>query len=98
MNQVGKGFSSEPFAHASVLKFLQHLNPSKSGGIDNLTGKFLKEGAAVLASPIMDLVNLLISLSSFPNDCKTAKHKPLYKTEAKTKQKNYRPISLLPLI
>ena len=77
---------------------LQELNPSKSAGIDNLTGKFLKEGAPVLASPITDLINLSISLSSFPDDCKIAKLKPLYKKDAKTKPKNYQPISLLPLI
>ena len=39
-----------------------------------------------------------ISLSSFPDDCKIAKLKPLYKKEAKTKPKVYRSISLLPLI
>ena len=84
--------------HASVLTLLQQLNPSKSAGIDNLKGKFLKEGTPVLASPITDLINLSISLSSFPHDCKIAKLKPLYKKDAKTKPKNYRPISLLPLI
>ena len=85
-------------ASATILKLLKQLNPAKSAGIDNLTGKFLKEGAPVLASPITDLVNLSISLSLFPDDCKIAKLKPLYKKEAKTKPKNYRPISLLPLL
>ena len=98
LNLVGKSFSFEPVAHTSVLKLLQQLNPHKSAGIDNLTGKFLKEGAPALASPITNLINLSISLSSFPDDCKIAKLKPLYKKEAKTKPKNYRPISLLPLI
>ena len=98
LNLVGKSFSFEPVAHTSVLKHLQQLNPHKSAGIDNLTGKFLKEGAPVLASPITNLINLSISLSSFPDDCKIAKLKPRYKKEAKTKPKNYRPISLLPLI
>ena len=42
LNLVGKSFSFEPVAHASVLKLLQQLNPSKSTGIDNLTRKFLK--------------------------------------------------------
>ena len=63
-----------------------------------MAGRFLKEGASALASPINDLCNLSILLSSFPDDCKIAKLKPLYKKEAKTKPKNYRPISLLPLI
>ena len=98
LNLVGKSFSFEPVAYTSVLKILQQLNPQKSAGIDNLTGKFLKEGAPVLASPITNLINLSISLSSFPDDCKIAKLKPLYKKEAKTKPKNYQPISLLPLI
>ena len=87
-----------PVAPATILKLLKQLNPAKSAGIDNLTGKFLKEGAPVLASPITDPVNLSISLSLFPDDCKIAKLKPLYKKEAKTKPKNYRLISLLPLL
>ena len=37
-------------------------------------------------------------LSSFPDECKVDKLKPLYKKETRTKPKNYRPISLLPLI
>ena len=95
LNLRGKNFS---FAPATILKLLKQLNPAKSTGIDNLTGKFLKKGAPVLASPITDLVNLSISLSLFPDDCKIAKLKPIYKKEAKTKTKNYWPISLLPLL
>ena len=98
MNLEGKSFSFRPTKHADILKLLEDVKISKSAGIDNLAGKFLKEGASVLASPITDLCSLSISLSSFPDDCKIAKLKPLYKKEAKTKPKNYRPISLLPLI
>ena len=60
MNLEGESFPLEPVSHASILKLLQQINPSKSAGIDNLTGKFLKEFAPVLASPITDLVNLSI--------------------------------------
>ena len=94
LNLRGKNYSFAPVAPATILKLLKQLNPAKSAGIDNLTGKFLKEGAPVLASPITDLVNLSITLSLFPDDCKIAKLKPLYKKEAKTKPKNYQPISL----
>ena len=98
LNLEGKSFAFEPTSHAVVLKPLEDLNPSKSAGLDNIAGKFLKEGASILASPLTDLCNLSISLSSFPDECKVAKLKPLYKKETKTKPKNYRPISLLPLI
>ena len=70
LNLRGKNFSFAPVAPATILKLLKQLNTAKSAGIDNLTGKFLKEGAPVLASPITDLVNLSISLSLFPDDCK----------------------------
>ena len=36
--------------------------------------------------------------SKFPLDCKTAKVKPLYKKGSKTDPKNYRLVSLLPLV
>ena len=79
-------------------KLSEDMNPSKSVGLDNLTGKFVRDGASVLAAPISDLCNLSISLSIFPDDCKIAKLKPIHKKESKTEPKNYRPISLLPLI
>ena len=42
------GFVSEDY----ILKFLKNINEDKAAGIDNLLGKFLKDGAAVLAKPI----------------------------------------------
>ena len=51
-----------------------------------------------MASPIAQLCNLSISTSTFPDHCKSAKVLPLYKKGSKTDPKNYRPISLLPLI
>ena len=37
-----------------------------------------------------------MTLGSFPDACKTAKVKPLFKKSSKTDPSNYRPISLLP--
>ena len=41
-----------------ILSILKDLNPSKGAGIDNLSGKFLKDGAHVLAQPISQLLPL----------------------------------------
>ena len=73
-------------------------NPSTATGIDNLSGKFLKSGAHVLARPISQHCNLSIKLNSFPRSCRIAKVKPLFKKGSKTYPQNYRPISLLPLL
>ena len=67
-------------------------------GIDGINGMFLKDGAIILAAPIRDLFDLSIKFSTFPDNCKVAKLKPLYKKGSKLDPKNYRPISLLPLI
>ena len=79
-------------------KYLINLSPNKASGIDNLSGKFLNDGADVLALPISQLCNLSISLSTFPQHCKIAKLKPQYKKGSRTEPKNFRPISLLPLL
>ena len=67
-------------------------------GPDNLAGKFLKDGAPILAKLITELCNFSITLSRFPGDCKQAQLKPLLKKGSKDEPKNYRPISLLPQI
>ena len=82
----------------TVLKHLQELDENKAKGLDNLCGKLLKDGATVLAKPISQICNLSIKYSIFPSDCRIAKLKPLFKKGSKTDPKNYRPISLLPLV
>ena len=82
----------------NILNLLKSINPSKAPGLDNIAGKFLKEGAVVLARPLTQICNFSISSSIFPDKCKHAKLKPLFKKGPTTEAKNYRPISLLPLV
>ena len=80
-NAVSKdlNFQHSETSPEKILSILKGLNPSKAAGIDNLSGKFLKDGAHVLARPISQLCNLSIKLNSFPRSCKIAKVKPLFK-------------------
>ena len=74
------------------------MNIDKAVGIDNLPGKFLKDGANILAKPIFKICNLSIKCSLFSTDCQVAKLKLLYKKGSTTLPRNFQPISLLPLV
>ena len=82
----------------TISDFLKELKTNKATGIDDISGPFLKDGSKVLATPIAQICNLSIKLSTVPDECKIAKLKPHYKKGKKTDPKNYKPISLLPVI
>ena len=96
--KVDEKFLLKATTEENVLKLLNSINPCKAAGLDKISGKFLKEGASMLVVPITQICNLSISSSVFPDKCKHAKLKPLFKKGSTTEPKNYRPISLLPLI
>ena len=58
---------------------MRDIDTSKAAGIDRLPGRFLKDGANVLAKPVTDICNLSISLNKFPSAFKLAKVKPIFK-------------------
>ena len=79
-------------------KLFKNVVVAKDAGINHISGNFLKDGARILAKPITELSNLSMALGSFPDACKIAKVKPLFKKSLKTDSSRDRPISLLPLL
>ena len=53
-----------------VLEVLQFIDISKAAGIDKISGRFLKDGANILAKPITKICNIFISLGVFPRTAK----------------------------
>ena len=72
----------------SILTILKATQVSKAAGIDNLSGRFLKDGAKVLSKPVSDLCNLSITSKKFLDPCKVAKFKPFYKKSSLTEPCN----------
>ena len=62
-----------------VFKIMERIDTLKAAGIDNLSGKFLKDGVEILAKPLSEICNLSITSRTFPNACKVAKFKPIFK-------------------
>ena len=91
-------FQLEPTTEDIVLKLLKNVDISEAAGIYNLPGRFLKDGAVILAKPVIEICNLSIKSRIFPDPCKLAKLKPIFKKGSRMDPSNDRPISLLPLI
>ena len=70
----------------------------KTPWFGGISSTFWKNAAEVLALALCNHVNLSIRQSLFPDQCKIAKLKPLFKKDSKSDPKNYRPISLLPVV
>ena len=98
MREFYNPFHFTKVSEKTISDFLKELKTNKATGIDNLSGRFLKDGSKVLATPIAQICNLSIKLSTVPVECKIAELKPLYKKGKKTDPKNYIPISLVPVI
>ena len=52
LNLQDMNFSFKPITQETIFKLLEKTNPNKAVGIDNFAGRFLKDGASVIARPI----------------------------------------------
>ena len=75
----------------SVMLIKKTCNVNKAPGIDKLSGIFIKDGAVFLAAPLTQIINLSISTSTFPDLCKIAKLRALFKKGSKTDPKTIGP-------
>ena len=67
----------------TVLELFRDKNEYKIAGLDNISGKFLKDIITVLAKTISQICNLSIKYSIFLTDCKIVELKPLLKKRFK---------------
>ena len=80
---------------AEVIKSLKNKN---SHGWDLMTNHLLKQLAYILNPVLTKIVNLSILQGKYPDSFKTTRVIPLYKAGSKQEVKNYRPISLSPIL
>ena len=81
-----------------VLKLLKEVNSSKSAGADGIHPRFIKETAETLTTPVFILFNKSLSEGSLPDIFKKANVTPIHKSGDKSLPKNYRPISVTPIL
>ena len=80
---VSNDFEFSSVSEEDVKKILLSLDTSKAAVIEQIPAKFMRNGAEVLALPLGNIMNLSIKLSNFPEECKIAKLKPIFKKRFK---------------
>ena len=99
----GKGVERNSFkfnvvGQDEVENILKSLDVAKSVGEDKISGKFLRDAAEVISSPITYIVNLSLKSATVPDDFKLARVLPIYKKGNQNDEGNYRPVSILPVV
>ena len=70
-----KKLKFEKVISVTIMKILKEFKTNKATGVDNLAGRFLRDGSNILCTPIAKICNPSIKLISFPDKCKVAKSK-----------------------
>ena len=91
-------FSFTEVGLTEVGEELENLNPKKANTYKNIPPRFLKENSDICSSSILRIVNNGINVSHFPDELKLADVTPVFKKEDPTNVKNYRPVSVLPVM
>ena len=66
--------------------------------MDQISPRFVKDGAKLIASPLTHILNLSLLSGELPDDLKTARVTPIHKKNSKLDAGNYRPVSILSTI
>ena len=81
-----------------VKAVLLKLDVTKAVGSDNISPRLLRQCADELARPLATIFNQCLRTSRWPSTWKVASVVPVHKKNEKTVAKNYRPVSLLPVL
>ena len=91
-------FSLKVISSSDVELELKSLNSKKANTFKNIPQKLLKENFDICNDTILRVINNGIRTSQFPNDLKLADVTPIFKKVDSSDVKNYRPISVLPVM
>ena len=92
-------FEFTPLSLSIVKGHLSNLPNCKTSGVDNIDNYLLNIASEVIAAPIRHILNCSFATSTFPDQWKIAKLRPIPKDRKKPfEDVNSRPISLLKIL
>ena len=95
---INTKFNFSNVLEAEIQEIIENMPKKNSCGFDYLSSSLLKKLSPLLIKSITLIVNQSLNTGVFPDHLKKAKVIPVFKKDDKTLLKNYRPISLLPII
>ena len=97
-NATESTFNFKIIDNATTMQYLSKITNSHSCGHDNISSSTLKCIAHEICQCLTLIINQSITTGIFPENLKIAKVVPIYKKDDQSQIKNYRPISVLPVI
>ena len=94
----GSSFSFSTVEKVDVTREIQNFSKKKAIQDDGIPVKILKENVSIFAEYICTFCNHTITTSKFPSFLKIANITPIFKKGSKNKKKNFRPVSILPVL
>lgn len=94
-----EGFTSfDAVSRSDVEQCLRAVDPTKATGSDLVPGSVLRQCAQILSYGLTTIINFSLRTGKVPLSFKLSHISPLYKSGDVASAKNYRPVSLLPII
>ena len=98
-----KKYDFEPFNFQqenkeSIEKIIGMIKSNVATGYDNIPSKIVKLTKEILSPYLANLINISYKNGIFPDLLKKAVVTPIFKEDDKNEIKNYRPISILPVV
>ena len=95
---VSENLFSVETSETEVKVLLRDLDDKKAVGSDSISPRLLRQCAEELARPLAVIFNNSLRSSTWPELWKVSSVVLLHKKSSKTEEKNYRPVSLLPVL
>jgi hypothetical protein len=83
-----------PVSEAEAINIIKSLKPKNTAEYYGISSKILKQCATIISKPQNYIYNCSLTTGIFPERCKSAIVRPIYKKGGHKEMNNYRPVSL----
>lgn len=90
-------FNFHPTTFGVVGEILKKIKPNKAQGYDLIPRSFVKVSSQMIARPLSNLINTVITRSEVPDTWKHSQITPHHKKDSVLDKVNYRPDTVLPV-